>query len=91
MDPRRDTQAANDTLPAATLPGERGAGEAMDDTAPREPIVLAERYEVLGLLGTGGMGSVYRVRDRQLDAVVALKLVRGDWSRPRWSSGFGRR
>lgn len=37
---------------------------------------FAGRYEVLGLLGTGGMGAVYRVRDRVLDEVVALKLIR---------------
>ena len=33
------------------------------------------RFEVLGRLGTGGMGEVYRVRDRELDEVVALKRI----------------
>src|SRR4051812_5371017 len=37
--------------------------------------VIGERYEVLGLLGAGGMGNVYRARDRQLDEVVAIKML----------------
>jgi serine/threonine-protein kinase len=39
---------------------------------------LASRYDLLALIGTGGMGAVYRARDRELDELVALKVIRAD-------------
>jgi tetratricopeptide (TPR) repeat protein len=41
---------------------------------------IAGRYEVIRLLGRGGMGEVYEVRDTMLNEAVALKTVRADLS-----------
>jgi len=32
-------------------------------------------FELLGLIGSGGMGEVYRARDTRLDRVVAIKVI----------------
>mgnify|MGYP002780248803 FL=1 len=40
------------------------------------PEVLLDDFEVLRLLGTGGMGAVWLVRDRFLERPIALKLLR---------------
>jgi len=37
--------------------------------------LIAERYELEQLIGSGGMSSVFRARDRFLDRTVALKIL----------------
>ena len=50
----------------------------LDDAVLGPGYLLAERYEIIDEIGRGGMGVVYRARDRELDDDIAIKVVRAE-------------
>ena len=45
-----------------------------------EGIVLAERYEILSRIGTGGMSDVYKAQDMKLSRFVAIKVLKQEYA-----------
>jgi serine/threonine-protein kinase len=74
-DRRHRTQARDGRLNYDEVMGGRLAAERFEDEPPAEGVVIADRYELGSQLGIGGMGVVWRGRDRRLARAVAVKVL----------------
>ncbi|HEY9785839.1 MAG TPA: serine/threonine-protein kinase [Candidatus Obscuribacterales bacterium] len=63
---------------------DRSQEEAEQVELPPEAVKLqdevGDRFEVLAVVGEGGMGTVYKVREKELDKVMAIKLLRPEYA-----------
>lgn len=68
-------------LPVA-LPPKESAADLVTTAAAQKiesaeaPPELGDRYEVIEFIGSGGMGSVWKVYDKQLDGTFAVKVLK---------------
>lgn len=89
--PETSTQCVRCTTPlplsdqTLATSGQGWSVPAPAPASPQHPLaelatgaLLGNRYQIVRLLGQGGMGAVYQAYDRELERQVGLKVIRGD-------------
>src|SRR5713226_1615295 len=74
--PDSPTMIGSGPWPAAPTPTPRTQRVQNNSSMLQPGALLGQRYEVLQILGEGGMGAVYKARDVELNRMVALKVIR---------------
>ncbi|HEV3383197.1 MAG TPA: protein kinase, partial [Gemmata sp.] len=61
-----------------------GSGALIKPVEPRAPpLRTIKEYELLAEIGRGGMGIIYKARQRSLNRLVAIKMIRSaEWATP---------
>jgi len=73
---------STETTPSSSFTKAPSAAAVSSTPTVIEPgSVIGNRFEILQLLGEGGMGAVYKAHDRELERDVALKLIRSELAR----------